>query len=62
MRYPQPSRDNELLAINKLRLRAAVGLLTGHTSLRAHLHKRGYTEGQECRLCGYEKEDGVHIV
>jgi hypothetical protein len=22
----------------------------------------GYTEGQECRLCGYEKEDSVHIV
>ena len=36
MRYLLPSRANELLAMNKLRLRAAVGLLTGHTSLRAH--------------------------
>jgi predicted Zn-ribbon and HTH transcriptional regulator len=62
MRYPLPSRASELLAMNKLRLRAAVGLLTGHASLRAHLHKLGYTERQECRLCGYEKEDSVHIV
>jgi hypothetical protein len=48
--------------MNKSRLRAAVGLLTGHTSLRAHLYQPGYTEGQECRLCGYEKEDSIHIV
>jgi hypothetical protein len=61
MRYPLPSRANELLAMNKFRLRAAVGLLTGHTSLRAHLHKLGYTQGQKCRLRGYEKEDSVHI-
>jgi predicted Zn-ribbon and HTH transcriptional regulator len=62
MRYPLPSRANELLAINKLRLRAAVGLLTGHRSLRTHLHKLGHTERQECRLCGYKKEDNIHIV
>jgi hypothetical protein len=62
MRYPLPSRANELLAMNKLRLRTAVGLLTGHTSLRAHLHKLGHTERQECRLCGYEKEDSIHVV
>jgi predicted Zn-ribbon and HTH transcriptional regulator len=62
MRYLLPSRASELLAINRSRLRTAVGLLTGHISLRAHLYKLGYTEGQECRLCGYEKEDSVHIV
>jgi hypothetical protein len=48
--------------MNKLRLRAVVGLLTGHSNLRAHLYKLGHTEEQECRLCGYEKEDSVHIV
>jgi hypothetical protein len=62
MRYSLPSRASELLAMNKLRLRAAVGLLTGHTSLRAHLHKLGHTERQECRLCGHDKENSVHIV
>jgi hypothetical protein len=47
--------------MNRSRLRIAVGLLTGHTKLRVHLYKLGYTEGQECRLCGYEK-DSIHIV
>jgi hypothetical protein len=36
MRYPLSSRANELLEISILRLRAAVGLLTGHTTLRAY--------------------------
>jgi hypothetical protein len=31
-------------------------------SLWAHLHKLGHTEEQERRLCGYDKEDSVHIV
>jgi hypothetical protein len=48
--------------MSKLRLRAAVGLLTGHTNLRAHLYKLGHTEGQECRPCGQDREDSVHIV
>jgi hypothetical protein len=51
-----------LLAMNRLTLRAAVGLLTGHTSLRAHFYKLGHTKRQECRLCGYDKDDSVHIV
>jgi hypothetical protein len=62
MSYLLPSRASELLVMNRSRLRAAVGLLTGHTKLRAHLYKLGHTEGQECRLCGYEKEDSVLIV
>ena len=48
--------------MSSLRLRAAVGLLTGHTSLRAHLYKLGHTERQECLLCGYDKENSVHIA
>ena len=59
MRYPLSSRANELLAMNKLRLRAAVGLLTGHTSLRANLYKLGHTERQECLLCGHVWPSGL---
>jgi hypothetical protein len=62
MSYLLPSRASELLAMNRSRLKIAVGLLPGHTNLRAHLYKLGYTKGQECLLCGYEKEDSVHIV
>jgi predicted Zn-ribbon and HTH transcriptional regulator len=62
MRHPLPSRANKLLAMKKLDSRAPVGLLTSHTSLRAHLYKLRHTKRQECRLCGYDKEDNVHIV
>ena len=62
MRYPLPGRANETLAMSRLRLRAAVGLLTGHTTLKAQLYILGHTERQECRLCGYDKEDSVHTV
>ena len=48
--------------MSRLRLRTAVGLLTGHTSLRAYLYKLGHTERQECQLCGHNKEDTVHTV
>jgi hypothetical protein len=48
--------------MSRLRLRAAVGLLTGNTTLTAHLYKLGHTEQQECRLCGHDKEDSVHMV
>ena len=51
-----------LLAMGRLWLRAAVGLLTGHKTLTAHVYKLGHSERQECRLCGYDKEDSVHIV
>jgi hypothetical protein len=45
-----------------MKLRAAVELLTGHTTLTVHLYNLGHTEQQECRLCGYNKEDSVHMV
>ena len=35
MSYPLTSRANGLLAMSRLRLRAAVGLLTGHTTLKS---------------------------
>jgi hypothetical protein len=62
MNYPLLSRANEHLVTSRLKLRAAVGLLTGHTSLRAHLYKLGHTKRQECRLCGYGKEHSVNTV
>jgi hypothetical protein len=62
MRYPVPGRANELLTVSIFRLKAIVGLLTGHTTLRDHFYKLGHTEQQECQLCQYDKEDSVHIV
>ena len=56
MRYPLLGTADKLLAMSKLWLRAAVGLLIGH------LYKLGHTERQEYWLWGYDKEDSVHIV
>jgi hypothetical protein len=62
MGYPLSGRANELMAMSRLRFRADLVLLTGDTTLRAHLYDLGHTEWQECRLCGHDKEDSVHIV
>jgi hypothetical protein len=62
IRYLLPSRADELLAFSRLKLRVAVGLLIGHTILRAHVYKLGLTERQDCRLCGDDKEYVVHII
>jgi hypothetical protein len=62
IKYALAGRANDLLAMSKLRLRAAVGLLTNHTTLRDHLYKHGRAEWQECRQCGYDKEDSVQTV
>jgi hypothetical protein len=62
IRYLVSGRANELLEISRLRLRAAVGLLVGHTALRAHKYELGYTEQQKCQLCGYDKGDSVYTM
>jgi virulence-associated protein VapD len=57
-----PVRANELLAVSRLRFRAAVGLLTDHTTQRDHMYKLRFTDKQECLLCGDVKVNSVHIV
>jgi len=44
------------------KLKVAVGLLTGHTTLRAQMFKPGFALQQDYRLCGDKKEDSVCIV
>jgi hypothetical protein len=38
------------------------GLLTGHNTLRRHLHLMGLTDSPLCRRCGAEDETSVHIL
>ena len=59
---PMASRTKYLQAMSRSKLKVAVGLLTGHTTLRAQMFKLGLTQRQDCRLCGDEKEDGEHTV
>ena len=48
--------------MSRSKLKVAVGLLTGHTTRRARMFNLGLTQRQDCRLCGDEKDDSVHIV
>ncbi|XP_032688015.1 uncharacterized protein LOC116852108 [Odontomachus brunneus] len=62
MEQPSPGRADELLAMNRLRLKVGLGLLTGHITLRSHLNKLGLTEQSDCRLCGEERKDSAYIL
>jgi hypothetical protein len=42
--------------------RAVIGLLTGHNTLRRHLHVMGLSNDPACRKCGTEEEISVHIL
>jgi hypothetical protein len=39
MSQPLPSRAHGLLAVSRLKLKVALGLLTGHTTLTIHVFK-----------------------
>jgi hypothetical protein len=38
------------------------GLLTGHNTLRRHLHLIGLSDSPLCRRCGAEDERSAHIL
>ena len=41
---------------------AVTGLLTGHNTLRRHLHLLGLSDSPLCRRCGAEEETSAHIL
>ena len=51
-----------LLSLNRTKLRAMVGVLTGHASLRYHLKKMGIVDDPTCRWCGFEPETARHFI
>jgi len=44
------------------KLRFVIGLLTGHNTLRRHLHIMGLSNNPICRKCGTEEETSVQIL
>jgi hypothetical protein len=62
MSQPVPSRADELLAMSRLKLKVAAGLLTSHTALRAHMFKLSLTQWQDRWLCGDRKGYSMQIV
>jgi hypothetical protein len=51
-----------LLSFNRTQSRIVIGLLTGHNTLRRHLHIMGLRDNPICRKCGTEEETSGHIL
>jgi hypothetical protein len=51
-----------LLSFNRTQTGVVIGLLTGHNTLRRHLHIMGLCNDPMCRKCGTEEETSVHIL
>jgi hypothetical protein len=54
--------ERKLQATSRQQFQVVVELLTGCTTLTAHLFKIGLAWWQDCQLCGDEKEKRMHIV
>jgi len=50
------------VSFNRTQSRAVTGLLTGHNTLRRHLHLLGLLGSPLCRRCGAEDETSAHIL
>jgi hypothetical protein len=48
--------------MSREKIKVAVGLLTGYTTLTAHMFQPGCTPRHDCRRCRDEEEDTVHVV
>jgi hypothetical protein len=51
-----------LLSFNRTQTRVVIGLLTGHNTLRRHLHIIALCNDSMFRKCGAEEETSVHIL
>jgi hypothetical protein len=47
---------------NRTQSRAVTGLLTGHNTLRRHLHLLGLLDSPMCRRCVVKEETSAHIL
>jgi hypothetical protein len=59
---PDLAMGARLLSFNRTQTRVVIGLLTGHNTLRRHLHIMVLCNDPMCRKCGTEEETSVHIL
>ena len=52
----------KFLSFNRTQSRVVTGLLTGHNTLRRHLHLLKLTDSPLCRACGVKEETSAHIL
>jgi hypothetical protein len=59
---PNLATGARLLSFNRTQSRVVIGLLTGHNTLRRHLHVMGLCDSPICRKCGTGEESSVYIL
>jgi hypothetical protein len=59
---PNLATGARLLSFNGTQSRVVIGLLTGHNTLRRHLHIMGLCDSPICRKCSNGEESSVHIL
>jgi hypothetical protein len=59
---PNLATEARLLSFNRTQARAVIGLLTGHNTLRRHLHIMGLSNNPISKKCGTEEETSVHVL
>jgi hypothetical protein len=59
---PNLATGAQLLSFNKTQARVVIGLLTGHNTLRRHLHIMGLSNNPICMKCGIEEVTSVHVL
>jgi len=59
---PSPGAKAKFLSFNRTQSRAVTDLLTGHKTLRRHLHLLGLLDSLLCRGCGVKEETSAHIL
>jgi hypothetical protein len=59
---PRIAAKTRLLSFNSTQSRVVIDLLTGHNTLRRHLHIIGLSDSPLCRKCGAEEETSAHIL
>ena len=59
---PSLAAKTRLLSFDRIQSRIVTELLTGHNTLRRHLHFIGLTNNPLCRRCGAEDETSAHIL
>ena len=58
-----PCLDAKVTFLSFNRTQSSVtGILTGHNTLRRHLHLMGLSDSPLCRRCGAEEETSAHIL
>jgi hypothetical protein len=57
-----PAAKTRLFSFSRAQSRVVIGHLTGHKTLRRHLHLIGLTNNPLCRRCGADYETSAHAV